>query len=229
MAEDISLSKNNNVPWTIDFDTKIPTLGEDANIQDALKIFYFGNADKNQVFGNKSIYQHFLTLESITDSLSTDILTHDNTDTNTHGIGAFNDVVGTGTAQTLTNKALTTGTTINNGAVLTATSTELNILTGATLSVAELNKLDGVNSSTADLNVLSGVSASISSTQLNYLSGASSNIQTQLNAKSPLASPTFTGSVNLPDDTKFGGKRLFIQETTPISANNGDVWIKIGS
>jgi hypothetical protein len=228
MAEDISFNKKGS-DWAIDFDTKIPSLGEDANIQDALKIFYFGNTQANEIYDNKSIYQHFLTIESITDSLSTDILTHDNTDTNTHGIGAFNDVVGTGTAQTLTNKALTTGTTINNGAVLTATSTELNILTGATLSVAELNKLDGVNSSTADLNVLSGVSASISSTQLNYLSGASSNIQTQLNAKSPLASPTFTGSVNLPDDTKFGGKRLFIQETTPISANNGDVWIKIGS
>jgi len=227
MAEDISLSKKGS-PWTIDFDTKIPTLGENANIQDALKIFYFGNAQANEVYENKSIYQHFLTLESITESLSTDILTHDNTDTNTHGIGQFNDVVGTGTEQTLTNKRLDSPK-INENVILTATATELNILDGATLSVAELNKLDGVNSSTADLNVLSGVSASISSTQLNYLSSASANIQTQLNAKSPLASPTFTGSVNLPDDTKFGGKRLFIQATQPLSANNGDVWIKIGS
>jgi hypothetical protein len=228
MAEDISLSKNNGVPWTIDFDTKIPTLGEDANIQDALKIFYFGNADKNQVFGNKSIYQHFLTIESITDSLSTNIVNHDDTDTDTHGIGALNSVVGTGTIQTLTNKTLNSPK-INANVVLTATSTELNILDGATLSVIELNKLDGVNSSTADLNVLFGVSASISPTQLNYLSSASANIQTQLNTKSPLASPTFTGSVNLPDDTSFGGKRLFIQATTPVSADNGDVWIKIGS
>jgi hypothetical protein len=229
MAEDISSNKKGS-PWAIDFDTKIPSLGEDANIQDALKIFYFGNTQANEVYDtSKSIYQHFLTLESITESLSTDIFTHDNTDTNTHGIGQFNDVVGTGTAQTLTNKALKGGTTINDGAILTATSTELNILDGATLSVVELNKLDGVNSSTADLNVLFGVSASISPTQLNYLSSASANIQTQLNTKSPLSSPTFTGSVNLPDDTKFGGKRLFIQATQPLSANNGDVWIKIGS
>jgi hypothetical protein len=227
MAEDISFNKKGS-DWTIDFDTKIPSLGEDANIQDALKIFYFGNTQANEIYDNKSIYQHFLTIESITDSLSTDILTHDNTDTNTHGIGAFNDVVGTGTEQTLTNKTLNTPK-INENVSLTATSTELNILDGATLSVAELNKLDGVNSSTADLNVLFGVSASISSTQLNYLSGASSNIQTQLNTKSPLASPTFTGSVNLPDDTSFGGKRLFIQATQPLSADNGDVWIKIGS
>jgi len=227
MAEDISLSKKGS-PWTIDFDTKIPTLGENANIQDALKIFYFGNSLANETYENKSIYQHFLTIESLTDSLSTDIFNHDDTDTDTHGIGADNSVVGTGTTQTLTNKTLTLPK-INDSVTVTASSTELNILDGATLSVVELNKLDGVSSSTADLNVLSGVSASISSTQLNYLSSASANIQTQLNAKSPLASPTFTGSVNLPDDTSFGGKRLFIQATQPLSAENGDVWIKIGS
>jgi len=227
MAEDISLNKKGS-PWEIDFDTKIPSLGEDANIQDALKIFYFGNDLLNETYENKSIYQHFLTIESITDSLSTDIFNHDDTDTDTHGIGADNSVVGTGTTQTLTNKTLTLPK-INDSVTVTASSTELNILDGATLSVVELNKLDGVSSSTADLNVLSGVSASISSTQLNYLSSASANIQTQLNAKSPLASPTFTGSVNLPDDTSFGGKRLFIQATQPLSADNGDVWIKIGS
>jgi hypothetical protein len=227
MAEDISLSKKGS-PWAIDFDTKIPTLGENANIQEALKIFYFGNTLANETYDNKSIYQHFLTIESLTDSLSTNIVNHDNTDIDTHGIGALNSVVGTGTIQTLTNKTLTLPK-INDSVTVTASSTELNILDGATLSVIELNKLDGVNSTTADLNVLFGVSASISSTQLNYLSSASANIQTQLNAKSPLASPTFTGSVNLPDDTSFGGKRLFIQATTPVSADNGDVWIKIGS
>lgn len=227
MAEDISLNKKGS-PWTIDFDTKIPTLGENANIQEALKIFYFGNTLANETYDNKSIYQHFLTIESLTDSLSTNIVNHDNTNIDTHGIGALNSVVGTGTEQTLTNKTLNSPK-INENVVLTATATELNILDGATLSVVELNKLDGVSSSTADLNVVSGVSASISSTQLNYLSNASANIQTQLNTKSPLASPTFTGSVNLPDDTSFGGKRLFIQATTPVSADNGDVWIKIGS
>jgi hypothetical protein len=68
MAEDISFNKKGS-DWTIDFDTKIPSLGEDANIQDALKIFYFGNTQANEIYDNKSIYQHFLTIESITDSL----------------------------------------------------------------------------------------------------------------------------------------------------------------
>jgi hypothetical protein len=226
MAEDISFNKKGS-SWTIDFDTKIPTLGEDANIQDALKIFYFGNTQANEVYDNKSIYQHFLTLQDLIDALELNIDVHNDDATDTHGIGGGNSVVGTGSIQELTNKTLS-GPKINENVVLTATATELNILDGATLSVVELNKLDGVSSSTADLNVVSGVSASISSTQLNYLSNASANIQTQLNSKSPTVSPTFTGSVNLPDDTSFGGKRLFIQATQPLSADNGDVWIKIG-
>lgn len=57
------------------------------------------------------------------------------------------------------------------GAVsVTATGTNLNILAGATLTTAELN----------------------------YVTGTTSNIQTQLNAKSAIASPTFTGTVTIP-------------------------------
>ena len=42
------------------------------------------------------------------------------------------------------------------------------------------------------------VSSSISSTQLNYLSNVTSDIQSQLNLKAPLASPSFTGTINTP-------------------------------
>jgi hypothetical protein len=89
-----------------------------------------------------------------------------------HGIASGEgSVVGTLKSQTLTNKTLTspviTGGTVNGGAALTVDSTEL-------------NKLDGVTTTTA---------------QLNYLNTSSSNIQTQLDAKAPIASPTFTGTV----------------------------------
>lgn len=50
-------------------------------------------------------------------------------------------------------------------------------------SAEEINKLDGLTASTAALN---------------YTDGVSSNIQTQLNAKAPTASPTFTGTANIP-------------------------------
>jgi hypothetical protein len=41
-------------------------------------------------------------------------------------------------------------------------------------------------------------------TELNYVDGVTSAIQTQLNAKAPLASPTFTGTVTIPDATVTG-------------------------
>ena len=53
--------------------------------------------------------------------------------------------------------------------LVTSTASELNILDGATLSTAELNYVDGVTSA----------------------------IQTQLDAKAPTASPTFTGTITI--------------------------------
>jgi hypothetical protein len=129
-----------------------------------------------------------------------------------HGIASGEgDVVGTDKTQTLTNKTLTSPK-INENVALTATSTELNILDGVTASAAEINILDGVTASTAELNILDGVTAStaelnildgatLSVTELNYVDGVTSAIQTQIDAKAPIASPTFTGTVTLPTST----------------------------
>ena len=66
---------------------------------------------------------------------------------------------------------------------VTSTAAELNILDGATLSTAELNILDGATLSTAELNILDGVPATLTATELGYVDGVTSAIQTQLNAK----------------------------------------------
>ena len=42
-------------------------------------------------------------------------------------------------------------------------------------------------------------------TQLNYVSGVTSAIQTQINAKAPTASPTFTGTVTIPAGASISG------------------------
>jgi hypothetical protein len=55
-----------------------------------------------------------------------------------------------------------------------------------TASATELNKLNGVTASTAEINRVVGVT---------------SDIQTQLDAKAPLASPTFTGTATIPTAT----------------------------
>ena len=75
-----------------------------------------------------------------------------------------------------------------------ATAAELNILDGALLSTAELNILDGVTADYAEINILDG--ATLSTAELNYVDGVTSAIQTQIDAKAPTASPTFTGTVS---------------------------------
>jgi hypothetical protein len=96
-------------------------------------------------------------------ALTSDVSTHADL---TAAHGASGAVVGTTNTQTLTNKTLTSPK-INEDVVMSASSTELNILDGATLSTTELNYVDGVTSA----------------------------IQTQLNAKAADADlTTHTGS-----------------------------------
>jgi hypothetical protein len=45
------------------------------------------------------------------------------------------------------------------------------------------------------------VAVTATATELNYVDGVTSAIQTQMDAKAPLASPTFTGTVSLPNNT----------------------------
>jgi hypothetical protein len=75
-------------------------------------------------------------------ALTSDVTTHANL---TAAHGASGAVVGTTNTQTLTNKTLTSPK-INEDVVMSASSTELNILDGATLSTTELNYVDGVTS-----------------------------------------------------------------------------------
>ena len=81
---------------------------------------------------------------------------------------------------------------------ITSTVAELNILDGVTSTAAELNILDGVTSTATELNVLDGIPATLTATELGYVDGVNSAIQTQIDTKSPTASPTFTGTPAAP-------------------------------
>jgi len=61
-----------------------------------------------------------------------------------------------------------------------------------------LGALDDITASAAEINVLDGIPATLTSTELGYVDGVTSAIQTQLAAKATLASPTFTGTVVIP-------------------------------
>jgi hypothetical protein len=126
-------------------------------------------------------------------ALTSDVTTHANL---TEAHGATGAVVGTTNTQTLTNKTLTSPK-INEDVVMSASSTELNILDGATLSTTELNYVDGVTSAIqTQLNnkaASSDLTTHTGATEAHGATGAvvgTTNTQTLTNKT--LTSPTIT-------------------------------------
>lgn len=121
---------------------------------------------------------------------------HNADTTNVHGISDTSTLVTLTGTQTLTGKTISAAdnaVTVNLADVVdvTASASEVNILDGATLSVTELNYVDGVTS----------------------------NIQTQLDAKAPLAGPTFTGTLTAAD-LSITGNLTVGGTTTTVSATD---------
>ena len=84
---------------------------------------------------------------------------------------------------------------------------EMRIYNGTAFEAIGLN---GVTADAAEINILDG--ATLSTVELNYVDGVTSGIQAQLDSKSPLNNPTFTGTVTL--DT---GVNLVFEGTTANS------------
>jgi hypothetical protein len=103
------------------------------------------------------------------------------------------------TATTLETARTIAGQSFDGSANISIAPTDL---TGVTATAAELNILDGVTASASELNILDGVTASTA--ELNYVDGVTSAIQTQIDAKAPTASPTFTGTVSGITSTMVG-------------------------
>lgn len=115
-----------------------------------------------------------------------------------------------------------------------ATTGELNTLAGITSSTTELNKLDGYSGNSADLSILAGAAAAgVSSTEFRRLNGVTSDIQTQLNALPPTASPTFTGTVTAPtaavNKVDFGAWDIYVSGSNLIFSYNGTPRFKLSS
>jgi hypothetical protein len=93
-------------------------------------------------------------------------------------------------------------------------SNELRVYNG---TIWEAVGLNGVTADAAEINILDG--ATLTTTELNYVDGVTSAIQTQLDAKAPLASPTFTGTVSLDSSIVFEGSSADTSETTLTVTN----------
>lgn len=94
--------------------------------------------------------------------------------------------------------AVTAGTALTGGGSSGDVTLDVN-LSAISIPVAQVSDL---TATAAELNVLDGITSTTA--ELNYTDGVTSGIQTQLNAKAPTASPTFTGTVTLPGTTSVG-------------------------
>lgn len=86
-----------------------------------------------------------------------------------------------------------------SGTVNTGTANTLAYYPASNATVDDLAAITANRALISDANGLPTHSAT-TATELGHVSGVTSAIQTQLNAKAPLASPTFTGSVTFPAD-----------------------------
>jgi hypothetical protein len=107
------------------------------------------------------------------------------------------------------------------------TNKTVHVHDGVTTGGIESARADLDNVSAADILSATGITASVA--ELNRVDGVTSPIQTQLNAKAPIASPTFTGTVTVPTADINGGTidGTVIGGTTPAAgsftqANFGD-------
>ena len=106
------------------------------------------------------------------------------------------DVASLAGTETLTNKTVALGSNTISGTIAQF-NTAVTDADLATLSGAETL----TNKTLTSPKINEDVAVTATATELNYVDGVTSAIQTQLNDKAPLASPTFTGTVTLPANT----------------------------
>ena len=106
-----------------------------------------------------------------------------------------------GDGSSLTNISVLNSSSITGGNILNGTISDADI--GNTAAISAL-KIDTTLLRIQNSNVLPAIDAvkigggAVDNTEYGYLDGITSSLQNQLNAKSPGASPTFTGNVTMP-------------------------------
>lgn len=105
--------------------------------------------------------------------------------------------------------------TVSQISDLTAAAGELNVLDGVTATTDELNILDGVTATAAELNVLDGIPVGLTATELGYMDGVTSAVQTQLDSKTGVTKNVFTEPQVVawdPDTTTPVSSQIYISD-----------------
>lgn len=238
------------------YNTQIPSLTENADIQTALKIYHYGQSTEPTNLVANSVAGHFKNLEDTKIDIVPIPVTSGNNNLNTkttsgyYSVPTANDVTGgTGFPPSATPGMLTV---INDGSgivyqtyIMSSGSTPKFYWRGyysgawsnwmqasdTTHSHAEFASLAGdiatkqatitgaaTSVTSANLAVSAALvsdaagkiaaSSTVSATELGYLDGVTSAIQTQINSKAPLASPALTGTATAVNLTVTGTTSL---------------------
>ena len=146
--------------------------------------------------------------------------------TSVHGITDTAGLVTKTGTETLTNKTLTSpaiaggtlSSTLTNSGTISGGSITGATITSPAISGGSITGTISGNPTFSGTVVLPTTTTvgNVSATELGYVDGVTSAIQTQLDAKAPLASPTFTGTVTLPTGTVTSG---MIADGTIVNAD----------
>ncbi len=126
-------------------------------------------------------------------------------DTSTIATKTYADNAATTAVATVIDSSAEALNTLNE--LATALGNDANFSTTVSTALGNRLRIDVNNqglTNTQITNALTNLGITATTTELNYIDGVTSAIQTQLNAKAPTADPTFTGTVGLPSTTSIG-------------------------
>jgi hypothetical protein len=185
-------------------DTNKFKIGDGVNNWSTLDYFIDGNSTANPAFGSSITFEgatanDFETTVAVTDPTADRTIT-------------LPDATGTVVLADGSGNITVSGNLTVSGTTTTINSTTINATTGIVFEGATANDFETtltVTDPTADRTITfpdDGGTVQlrvtdVSDTEIGYLNGVTSAIQTQMDAKAPLASPTFTGTVTLPANT----------------------------
>ena len=132
-----------------------------------------------------------------------------------------NFIVGNGTTWVAENGA-TARTSLGLGTIATQAASSVTITGGSITGITDLAIADGGTGASTAAQALINFGLSSTAAQLNFANSVTSNIQTQLNAKAPIASPTFTGDITAnggiisssPWDAAIASSQIYLNGTT---------------
>ncbi len=186
--------------FVLDRDTGLLSLGYGATVAGTLTYSTLNDGTTTLT----STVAELNYVDGVTSNIQTQI------DAKTNNTGTVTSVAGTGTV---------------NGLTLSGTVTSSGSLTlGGTFS-ATVSEISDLTATAAELNVLDGIPGTLTATELGYVDGVTSAIQTQIDAKAPLAAPAFTGTatgvnLTLSGDLTVNGTTTTVNTTNLVVSDN---------